>query len=52
VPQTLDYFWDDVHYTEKAYAAISEFVTGELLRQKTLDHLIKTKPADKQNRAP
>ncbi|MBI5821834.1 MAG: SGNH/GDSL hydrolase family protein [Verrucomicrobia bacterium] len=52
VPQTLDYFWDDVHYTEKAYAAISEFVAGELLRQKTLDHLIKTRSADKPNRAP
>ncbi|MFA6562370.1 MAG: SGNH/GDSL hydrolase family protein [Verrucomicrobiia bacterium] len=51
VPQTLDYFWDDVHYSEKAYTVISEFVASELLRQNVLDRFLKNTPA-KQNRAP
>ncbi|MCX6908024.1 MAG: SGNH/GDSL hydrolase family protein [Verrucomicrobia bacterium] len=52
VPQTLDYFWDDVHYSEKTYTVIAEFVAGELLRQNVLDPLLKKTPADKPNRAP
>ncbi|MCX6898400.1 MAG: SGNH/GDSL hydrolase family protein [Verrucomicrobia bacterium] len=52
VPQTLDYFWDDVHYNETTYTFISEFVVGELLRQNVLDPLLKNTPADKHSRSP
>ena len=36
VPKTLDYFYDDVHYTEKAYDVIARFIADELVRQKIL----------------
>jgi lysophospholipase L1-like esterase len=45
VPQTLEYFWDDVHYSEKTYTVIAEFVAGELLRQNILQPLLKQKTA-------
>lgn len=47
VPQTLDYFWDDVHYSEKTYTLIAEFVAGELLRQNVLDRSLRNPPAGK-----
>jgi len=36
VPKSLDYFDDDVHYTDPAFDLIGEFVSTELLRQNLL----------------
>jgi lysophospholipase L1-like esterase len=47
VPQTLEYFWDDVHYSEKSYTVIAEFVARELLRQNVLEPFLKKTPAGK-----
>ena len=37
VPKTLDYFYDDVHYTEKSYDIIAKFIADEIIRLKILD---------------
>lgn len=37
VPKTLDYFCDDVHYTEKSYDIIAKFIADEIIRLKILD---------------
>jgi lysophospholipase L1-like esterase len=52
VPQTLEYFWDDVHYSEKTYAVIAGFVAGELLRQNILEPVLKKTPAKDPRRTP
>jgi lysophospholipase L1-like esterase len=36
IPKTLEYFYDDVHYTEKAYDVIAQFIAEEMIRQKIL----------------
>jgi hypothetical protein len=31
VPKTLDYFWDDVHYSQKTYDLIANYIVSEML---------------------
>ena len=30
VPKTLDYFWDDVHYSQKTYDLIANYIVDEM----------------------
>ena len=37
LPKSLDYFYDDVHYTEKSFDIIANFIATEFTRQGIID---------------
>lgn len=37
VPKSFEYFWDDVHYCDKTFDIISEYIYQELIKQRILE---------------
>jgi lysophospholipase L1-like esterase len=43
LPKTTEYFNDDVHYTEKAYDLIANFIANKIIEHKMIDFKLNKK---------